>query len=230
MLPMDKLTVKTQEVLESCLKMARERSHQQVDVEHLMLSLLDVDGTVVVPTLEKIGTSVPSLRNDIEKIVGRYPQVQGQNVQPYLSPRLNSLFDAAEKEARDLKDEYISVEHLLLAASQDQDSAFKQILNKYGINRHSLLNVLKEVRGVHNVTDQTPENKYQALEKYGRDLTALAKQGKLDPVIGRDAEIRRAIQVLSRRTKNNPVLIGDPGTGKTAIAEGLARRIANGDV
>ena len=207
MLPIDKLTQKTAQALEACVALAKQYSHQQIDVEHLLWSLLTLDGSIAVNVLQKCGVSVPSLLSDLEKILGQKPAVHGQSVQPYLSHRLNHVFDKAQEEAKNLKDEFISVEHLLLGLTADTDSSFKQILNKYGINKNALLHVLEEVRGVHRVTDQNPEDKYQALERYGKDLTALAHQGKLDPVIGRDAEIRRAIQVLSRRTKNNPVLI-----------------------
>jgi ATP-dependent Clp protease ATP-binding subunit ClpB len=230
MLPMEKMTEKTQEALQAAVSFARERSHQQIDVEHLALALLTIDDSLAVAVLQKMNVSIEGLKAEVDSSLNRRPKVQGQAAQPYLSQRLDRLVDAAQNEAKTLKDDYISVEHLLLALCDDPDIGFKQILSKHGITKNAVLAVLKDVRGAQRVTDQSPESKYQSLEKYGKDLTKLAKEGKLDPVIGRDAEIRRAIQVLSRRTKNNPVLIGDPGTGKTAIVEGLARRIANGDV
>jgi ATP-dependent Clp protease ATP-binding subunit ClpB len=230
MIRFDKLTLKAQEAVESAISLARNKSHQQIDVEHLFSSLLSVEGSLALPLLEKLGVHVNTLKSDLEKLLDAKPKVQGGNAQEYPSNRLNRILDKSFTEASNLKDEFVSIEHLFLSITEDQDPQLKSLLSKNGISKDKLLSVLKNIRGVHRVTDQNPEDKFQALEKYGKDLTELARQGKLDPVIGRDAEIRRAIQVLSRRTKNNPVLIGDPGTGKTAIAEGLARRIANGDV
>ncbi len=230
MLPLDKLTLKTQEIIQTCLKLAQEKSHQQVDVEHLLEALLIVPDTIILPVLKKEGVNADAFQREIETLLERRPRVQGSNIQPYLSQRLNTVFDSVPKIIKDLGDEFISAEHLLVAVTADQDPSLSPILNQYHLTPAELTKAINDIRGVHHVTDQTPETKYQSLEKYGKDLTALARQGKLDPVVGRDAEIRRAIQVLSRRTKNNPVLIGDPGTGKTAIVEGLARRIFNGDV
>ncbi len=217
----DKLTQKGQEVVEGALNLASEASHQEVDVPHFVVSLLSLKEGIVHPILDKLGVLAQTLLEKANQAIQSKPKVEGQDVQPYLSARLRKCFDLAQKEATKLKDEYVSTEHLLLALASDSE---------WGLDHKEVLKTLKEVRGVHKVTDQNPEEKYQSLEKYGRDLTALAEEGKLDPVIGRDEEIRRAIQVLTRRTKNNPVLIGDPGTGKTAIAEGLARRIVDGDV
>lgn len=229
MFKFERLTHKAQEAVQVALELAKQNSHQEVDVEHLFLALLSVDEGIAFPVFQKLGISIPSLQNDLEKIAAQKPKVQGGG-QEYFSSQLSKVFDLAEREAQNLKDEYVSVEHLLLAIAQEKDTSLSSILKKYGISKNSILKILKDVRGAHNVTDQHPEGKYQALERYGRDLTKLAREGKLDPVIGRDDEIRRAIQVLSRRTKNNPVLIGDPGTGKTAVAEGLAKRIADGDI
>ncbi len=230
MLRFEKLTVKAQEAAEAAVNAARQNGNQQIDVEHLLQGLLAVEDSITVPIIQKLGASAAAFRQDIEDQIAGKPRVQGESAQPYLASRLNAVFDTSEKEAAALKDEFISTEHLLLAAVEEADPKLKSLFNKHNLKRNAILNALKDIRGAHRVMDQNPEGKYQALEKYGRDLTQSARQGKLDPVIGRDNEIRRIIQVLSRRTKNNPVLIGDPGTGKTAIVEGLARRIAGGDV
>ena len=179
--------------------------------------------------MDKVGADPTAVRTQLEEELDRLPRVTGLN-QAYLSSDLNGLFNAALKEAEGLKDEFISTEHLFLAILSQGSSKAADILKKNHLTRDKVLEALKSIRGSHRVTDQNPEEKYQALTKYGRDLTDLAVRGKLDPVIGRDDEIRRVVQVLSRRTKNNPVLIGEPGVGKTAIAEGLAQRIASGDV
>ncbi len=229
MINMDRFTVKAQEAIQDALRLAQSMGHQQLDVEHLSLSLLSQEGGVVPAILSKMGVDLRSVIEDIKQLLDRRPQVQGGQV--YISQRLSGVFSVCEKEARDLKDAYISTEHLFLAIVSDpQVGELRAIFNRYGITREAFLNAMLEVRAGQNVTDQNPEDKYDALSKYGRDLTALARAGKLDPVIGRDEEIRRVIQVLSRRTKNNPVLIGEPGVGKTAIVEGLAQRIASGDV
>ncbi len=230
MFRMDKLTLKAQESVQASLEIARNHGNQEVRVEHLFLALLTIEDSIAVPILQKLGTNVGLLQNDIQSLIDSNPKVEGNDTQAFFSPHLKKLLDQTAREAEVLKDDYVSIEHLLLAISQEKDSKLQPLLKKHGIERNAILKALKEVRGVHRVSDQNPEQKYQALEKYGRDLTQLARQGKLDPVIGRDSEIRRAIQVLSRRTKNNPVLIGDPGTGKTAIVEGLAKRIADGDI
>ena len=220
---LDKFTEKAQEALQGAAELARENGQQAVEPEHLLLALVREEEGVARTLLERAGASVQALEPALASVVERFPKVSGGG-QPYLSPALNKALEQAEKEADRLKDEYISTEHLLLALADNK------ALKDAGATHDGLLKALRQIRGSHRVTDQNPESKYQALEKYGRDLTKLAAEGKLDPVIGRDEEIRRVIQVLSRRTKNNPVLIGEPGVGKTAIAEGLAQRIAKGDV
>jgi ATP-dependent Clp protease ATP-binding subunit ClpB len=224
----DKFTLKSQEAVQAAQDIAAKRKNQQMEAEHLVLAMLDQQDGVVLPVLKKLGADPGRVRSDIEEAIERLPKVEGL-VQTYLSPRLNKLFDRAEEEAGRLKDEYISTEHLLIAAA-DGDGAAREALTRHGITKDRIFTVLVDIRGSQRVTDQNPEDKYQALTRYGRDLTDLARRGKLDPVIGRDEEIRRVVQVLSRRTKNNPVLIGEPGVGKTAIAEGLAQRVVSGDV
>src|SRR3982074_3541306 len=220
---LDKFTEKAQEALQGAAELAREHGQQAVEPEHLLLALVREEEGVARPLFERAGASVQALEPALVSKVERFPKVSGGG-QPYLSPALNKAIEQAEQEAERLKDEYISTEHLVLALADHQ------ALKDMGATHDALLKALRQIRGSQRVTDQNPESKYQALEKYGRDLTKLAADGKLDPVIGRDEEIRRVIQVLSRRTKNNPVLIGEPGVGKTAIAEGLAQRIAKGDV
>jgi len=224
----DKFTLKSQEAIQAAQDIAAKRKQQQIETEHLVLALLDQQDGVVAPIIKKLGADPGRLRSDVEEALGRLPAVEGL-VQAYLSQRLNKLFDKADEEAERLKDEYISTEHLLIAAA-DSEGAARDILARNGITKDRIFTVLVDIRGSQRVTDQNPEDKYQALSRYGRDLTDAARRGKLDPVIGRDEEIRRVVQVLSRRTKNNPVLIGEPGVGKTAIAEGLAQRVVSGDV
>jgi len=225
----DKLTIKTQEALASAQKEAETRGNQEIDRAHLLLALLEQEGGVVLPVLEKFGADPAGLRSDIEAELDTLPKVQGLT-QAFVGSGVNNLFNQALTEAEGLKDEYISTEHLLLAMLADKKGIAVRLLAQYGLDRLKMLEALKAVRGSHRVTDQNPEERYQSLLRYGKDLTDLARRGKIDPVIGRDDEIRRVVQVLSRRTKNNPVLIGEPGVGKTAIAEGLAQRIADGDV
>ena len=220
---LEKFTEKAQEALQEAAALARSLGQQAIEPEHLILALIRQEGGVGRTLLERAGVSVHALEPALVSFVERLPRVSGGG-QPYLSTELQKALDQAEQEAEKLKDEYISTEHLLLAL------AANKTLKDAGAGHDALLRALRQIRGSQRVTDQNPESKYQALEKYGRDLTKLAAEGKLDPVIGRDEEIRRVIQVLSRRTKNNPVLIGEPGVGKTAIAEGLAQRIAAGDV
>jgi ATP-dependent Clp protease ATP-binding subunit ClpB len=228
----NRFTEKLQEAIRSAQAHASRYSHQQIDVEHLLASLLEQQGGLGHAILAKAGVNVDSLLRQIHTELERMPKVTGPSGGPdqiYVSARLNRLLTKAEDEAKALKDEYISIEHALLAALDDGGIAGR-LLKDYGLTRDRLMQVLRDVRGNQRVTSQNPEATYEALERYGRDLTKLAAQGKLDPVIGRDEEIRRVVQVLSRRTKNNPVLIGEPGVGKTAIVEGLASRIMRGDV
>jgi ATP-dependent Clp protease ATP-binding subunit ClpB len=220
---LEKFTEKAQEALQDAAELARSVGQQAIEPEHLILALVRQQDGVGRTLLERAGVSVQALEPALVSVIERLPRVSGGG-QPYISTALQNALDGAEQEAERLKDEYISTEHLLLALADNKT------LKDAGVRHDALLRALRQIRGSHRVTDQNPESKYQALEKYGRDLTKLAAEGKLDPVIGRDEEIRRVIQVLSRRTKNNPVLIGEPGVGKTAIAEGLAQRIAAGDV
>ena len=226
---LDKLTTKSQEALQQAQSLAEKRNHQAIDVEHLLFALLGQKEGVVLSLLQKLGAPMSPLTERLQKALDRVPQVTGSTGQAFITPRLKKTIEAAEAEAEALKDDYVSAEHLLLAMLQDSGETGK-ILKELGVSRDKILNALVSIRGAQRITDPNPEQKYQALEKYSRDLTDLARKGKLDPVIGRDDEIRRVIQVLSRRTKNNPVLIGEPGVGKTAIVEGLALRIVNGDV
>jgi ATP-dependent Clp protease ATP-binding subunit ClpB len=226
---LDKLTQKSQEALQAAQRIAREQSHQEIDCEHLLLALLGQEESLVPELLHRIGVPPAKLQPDLEKEIARRHRVEGGG-DPYAGRDLQKALDAAQSEAKKLKDDYVSTEHLLLGLIDSSSVTLKKIIGAHNLKRDAVLKALAELRGNQRVTDQNPEGKFQALEKYGRDLTALAKQGKIDPVIGRDEEIRRVMQVLTRRTKNNPVLIGEPGVGKTAIAEGLARRIVGGDV
>jgi ATP-dependent Clp protease ATP-binding subunit ClpB len=229
---LQRLTEKSQEALRAAQSLAIRRQNQAIDVEHLLAALLDDPNGLAATLLKRAGADPAKVRADVEREVAKIPQVSGPGRagdQVYMTQRLARLLDRAEEEAKALKDEYVSVEHLLLAAVEESGAAGR-VLKDNRIDRPSLLAALQSVRGNQRVTSANPEATYEALEKFGRDLTKLATSGKLDPVIGRDDEIRRTIQVLSRRTKNNPVLIGEPGVGKTAIVEGLAQRIATGDV
>src|SRR6184192_3408429 len=228
----DRFTQKMQEALQAAQDVASQFNHQEITNEHFLSALLDQSDGITQPLLEKIGVQPNQLRERLTGELERRPKVHGTAVDLRLSNELRSVLDGAEKEMSKLKDEYTSAEHYLLALSAVPQSGIPaaKILKELGVTRDKLMQALQQVRGSQRVTDQNPEGKYQTLEKYGRDLTELARRGKIDPVIGRDSEIRRIMQVLSRRTKNNPVLIGDPGVGKTAIVEGLARRIISGDV
>ena len=231
-MPLDpnKLTRKSGEALGAAQALARELNHSQVTPEHLLAALVSQPESVVLPVLERIGVSAKAVRDRVDDALSRVPKVYGETAQQaQLSADAYRVLEAADAERSTLGDDYLSTEHLLLAMSEVVGGV-GDLLRGLGVTHEAVLGALQEVRGSHRVTSENPEEQYQALEKYGRDLTEDARKGKLDPVIGRDEEIRRVIQVLSRRTKNNPVLIGEPGVGKTAIAEGLARRIVEGDV
>ncbi|MBI4326771.1 MAG: type VI secretion system ATPase TssH, partial [Chloroflexi bacterium] len=218
---LEKFTTKSQEALQAAQSIAQEQSHQELDGEHLLLALLQQADSLIPPLLQKLGVRLPQLSADLQSELSRRPKVHGVSSRDaFLSAALKKSLDAALAEAAKLKDEYVSTEHLLLGLLADGSPSLKKLLQAHGLKREAVLKALADLRGHQRVTDPNPEDKFQALEKYGRDLTALARAGKIDPVIGRDNEIRRVMQVLTRRTKNNPVLIGEPGVGKTAIVEG----------
>src|SRR5256712_174538 len=226
---LDKLTVKAQDALQAAQTLANERGHQAIEPEHLLRALIAQKDGVVAPILGKLGVRADALGSQVDAALEKIPQVRGGSGQ-YMGERLRAALERAEKQAEQMKDEYVSTEHLLVAIAQDRDGAAGRALAQAGVTPDAIFKALVDVRGTQRVTDQNPEDKYQALQRYSKDLTDAARRGKLDPVIGRDEEIRRVIQVLSRRTKNNPVLVGEPGVGKTAIVEGLAQRIVAGDV
>ncbi|HQT91251.1 MAG TPA: ATP-dependent chaperone ClpB [Candidatus Kryptobacter bacterium] len=228
---LNKLTIKSQETLEGAQAIAGENLQQAIEPEHLLIALLKDEEGIPALVLKKAGANLDYIRSKSEEAVKRFPKISGGGTaNRYLSQPLAKALDTAEKEASQMRDEYVSTEHLLLGLLGDKNTDSYKILTSQGVDRDLVLKALREIRGTQRVVDQSPEEKYQSLKKFGRDLTELARKGKLDPVIGRDDEIRRVLQVLARRTKNNPVLIGDPGVGKTAVVEGIARRIASGDV
>jgi ATP-dependent Clp protease ATP-binding subunit ClpB len=227
----DKFTIKSQELIQSAQGRASQLGHQQIEPEHLLAAMLDDTEGTATATLRKLGVSPADIGREVSQMLEKLPKVSGGGLgDVYLSGRAKAVLEASFKEATQMKDDYVSIEHILLAIIDEEKGAAAGIFQRAGINRDAVLKALLEIRGNQRITDPNPEEKYQALEKFSRDLTLLARQGKLDPVIGRDEEIRRIVQVLSRRTKNNPVLIGEPGVGKTAIIEGLAQRIVAGDV
>jgi ATP-dependent Clp protease ATP-binding subunit ClpB len=230
MIPLDKFTIKAQEIVKNALDNASRLNHQQIEPEHFLDAILSTEDNAGLSVLKKVVGNVDQLKQGNEHIFERFPKVTGAIGQAYLTPLSNKLFQVAEDYAKQFQDDYISGEHILLALIDVAKGELKVLLKQQGVTKDAVFSALKEIRGTQRVHDQTPEDKYQALQRYCRDLNDLAKKGKLDPVIGREEEIRRVLQVLSRRTKNNPVLIGDPGVGKTAIVEGLALRIVAGDV
>jgi ATP-dependent Clp protease ATP-binding subunit ClpB len=225
----NKFTIKAQEAVQNGQDIASNYGNQSIEPEHLLAALIQDSQGIVIPILQKLGANVNYIKLKVGELVEKLPKLQG-GAQQYVSPSLQKAFDLSQKQAEKLKDEFVSTEHLLLGLLDQKQSGAAKLLADQGITKEEVLKALKEIRGSQRVTDQNPEDKFQALQKFGRDLNDLARKGKLDPVIGRDEEIRRVLQVLSRRTKNNPVLIGEPGVGKTAIAEGLAHRIIHGDV
>ena len=229
----EKYTIKSQEAIQGSVTLAEERGHPEATVLHLLVQLIDQEGSIVRSILERIGINIPTIKESIEGVFGKLPRVSGSTTEVYLSRELSTLLDASLKTATELKDEFVSTEHLLLTiltSKKLRDTEVYRILAGSGVTEERVLKAMESIRGTSRVTDQSPEEKYEAIEKYTRDLVALAEANKLDPVIGRDDEVRRVIQVLSRRRKNNPVLIGEAGVGKTAIAEGIALRIVSGDV
>jgi len=231
MMRFDKFTLKAQQVIQNSQEIASQRGHQQIEPEHLLYAILEQREGIIPPLLGKIGAGEDAIVQELGEALDKLPSVSGAGFgSAYISPGSKAVFDQALKEAKQMRDEYVSIEHLLLAITDDNQGEASKILSAHGLTRDTILKALIDIRGSQRVTDASPEDKYQAIERFSHDLTQLAEEDKLDPVIGRDDEIRRVIQVLSRRTKNNPVLIGEPGVGKTAIAGGLAQRIVHGDI
>jgi len=225
----DKFTIKSQEALSGARSIASENGHQSIEDVHIISAMLKQKDGIIIPVLQKLETDLEDFRAKVESLIKNIPKVSGGAAQLYISNELNSILDDSFKEAQQLKDEYVSTEHILISMAQSKGK-IGELLKESGVTKDRIYQILVEIRGSQRITDQNPEDKYQALQKFGKDITELARKGKLDPVIGRDEEIRRVIQVLSRRTKNNPVLIGEPGVGKTAIVEGLANRVVSGDI
>ena len=227
----DKFTIKSQELIQNAQSLASARHHQQIEPEHILSAMLKEPEGIARAMLDKLGVSSDDVSSELDTAIDKFPQISGSTVtDAYLSPRTKSVLENAFTESAKMKDQYVSIEHIFLAITDEKNGEAAKILNKKGIYREQIFKVLMDIRGSQRITDPNPEEKYQALDRFSRNLTDMARLGKLDPVIGRDDEIRRIVQVLSRRTKNNPVLIGEPGVGKTAIVEGLAQRVVAGDV
>ncbi|MBW1914269.1 MAG: ATP-dependent chaperone ClpB [Deltaproteobacteria bacterium] len=228
---LDRLTIKAQEAIQSSQQLAEKHGHQQIDPEHLLKAIIDQKDGAIPPLLDRIGVSPNLLLSKIDEVVDRLPKVSGEGLdRAYISRRTQNILDRSSKEAGQMKDEYVSLEHIIIAIAEEDTGDAARILSSAGVTKDTIMAALVDIRGGQRITDQNPEDKYQALEKFSQDLTAAASKGALDPVIGRDDEIRRVVQILSRRTKNNPILMGEPGVGKTAIVEGLAQRIVTGDI